>query len=166
MAEIRLNFTLVCKAGGRSKPQTHRLCQCNLFMVNQSPCSQDLGCTNHAHVLAAADGAANGSVRALKSDALSQQRGRFSQHCCCRAAYRFSLSLLLILHAYAARPFPCPPLFPQTLPASGCTGCSNQPKHTPALCTMRRLTMSFLKEPALDFVVAAHNPLDNVMVSR
>ena len=54
----------------------------------------------------------------------------------------------------------------QDLPPSGCYGCPNTTASSPALCSMRRLMMEFLKSPASDFVVASHQPVDNLLVTR
>ncbi|CAI5507297.1 unnamed protein product [Closterium sp. Naga37s-1] len=49
-------------------------------------------------------------------------------------------------------------VFVDTLAAAGCSGCGSSNGSTAVECVMRRLTMSFLKDPSKGFTLAAANP--------
>ncbi|CAI7815860.1 unnamed protein product [Closterium sp. NIES-54] len=49
-------------------------------------------------------------------------------------------------------------VFVDTLAAAGCSGCASSKGSTAVECVMRRVTMSFLKDPSKGFTLAASNP--------
>ncbi|CAI7920566.1 unnamed protein product [Closterium sp. NIES-54] len=56
-------------------------------------------------------------------------------------------------------------LYLDDLSLDGCPGCPISATSSPHLCAMRRLAMSFLKRPSLDFALAAHTALNAARIS-
>ncbi|CAI5523440.1 unnamed protein product [Closterium sp. Naga37s-1] len=60
---------------------------------------------------------------------------------------------------------PTPPFLQPDLSLDGCPGCPISTTSSPHLCATRRLAMSFLKRPSLDFALAARTALNAARIS-